>query len=283
MDRATQIALGESFRKRHAEPRILVLPNAWDVASAMLLARTGFEAVATTSAGIGYTAGYPVGEVMPLDEMLEAVRRITRRLKLPLSVDMESGYGATPEEVARTVTRVIEAGAVGINIEDSIHDGSKGLFDFALAVERIAAARQAADATGVPFTINGRTDGYWNGGKGAATPAAIHDDAVARANAFGAAGADCVFIPGILDTGVIGRLVSEIGYPLNIMGSTGAPSVGELDALGVRRITVGAVMARAAYGALEAAATELRDAGTFGFAENIASHAALNAFMNEEG
>lgn len=281
MDRDTQIVLGQRFRARHREPRILVLPNAWDVASAMLLARAGFEALATTSAGIGYTAGYPVGEIMPLGEMLDAVRRITRRLRLPLSVDMESGYGTKPDEVAHTVRGVIEAGAVGINIEDSIHDGSKRLFDFALSAERIAAAREAADATGVPFTVNARTDGYWNAGKGAATPAAIHDDAVARADAFGKAGADCIFIPGILDPAVIGRLVAEIAYPLNVMASAGAPSVPELDALGVRRVTVGAVMARAAYGALEAAAAELRDAGTFGFAENIASHAALNALMTD--
>ncbi|MEX2454211.1 MAG: isocitrate lyase/phosphoenolpyruvate mutase family protein [Rhodospirillaceae bacterium] len=282
MDRDTQIALGRTFRTRHETPAILVLPNAWDVASAMLLARAGFEAIATTSAGIGYTAGYPVGEIMPLSEMIEAIERITRRLRLPLSVDMESGYGTAPDEVARTVARVIEAGAVGINIEDSIHDGSKRLFDFALSVERIAAAREAADATGVPFTVNARTDGYWNSGRGADTPSDIHDDAVARADAFGGAGADCIFIPGILDPATIGRLVGAIDRPLNVMGSTGAPSVAELDRLGVRRLTVGAVMARAAYGTLEAAAAELRDAGTFGFAENIASHAALNAFMSED-
>lgn len=281
MDADRQKKFGETFRASHASDGILVLPNAWDVASALLLRRAGFNSMATTSAGVGYTAGYPVGEVMPLDEMLQAVERMTRRLDVPLSVDMESGYGIRPEEIANTVTRTIGAGAVGINIEDSIHDGSKTLFDYGLAVDRIAAARHAADATGIPFTVNARTDGYWNGGADAAENRQLHDDAVARANAFMAAGADCIFIPGVLDPDTVGLLVREIDGPLNVMGGTGAPAVAVLESLGVKRVTVGAMFARAAYGRLEEAARELHDHGTFEFAENIASHAALNALMKD--
>lgn len=281
MNADRQKHFGETFRALHAADGILVVPNAWDVASALLLRRAGFETIATTSAGVGYTAGYPVGEAMPLDEMLQAVERMTRRLDVPLSVDMESGYGIRPEEIADTVTRTIAAGAVGINIEDSIHDGSKTLFDFDLAVERIAAARAAADGTGIPFTVNARTDGYWNGGADAAENRQLHDDAVARANAFMAAGADCIFIPGVLDPDTVGLLVREIDGPLNVMGGTGAPAVAVLESLGVKRVTVGAMFARAAYGRLEEAARELQDRGTFEFAENIASHAALNALMKD--
>lgn len=159
MDKDRQIALGTAFVAAHKADGIIVLPNAWDVASALLLVRAGFAAVATTSAGIGYTGGYPVGEVMPLDEMLGDVKRMADRIgeesDAALSADMESGYGVTPDEIAATVTKTIAAGAVGINIEDTDHrtrDSAGGaLFDFTLAVDRIAAARDAADATGIPF------------------------------------------------------------------------------------------------------------------------------------
>lgn len=277
MDRETQTALGSAFLERHHEPGVVVLPNAWDVASALLLAQAGFEAIATTSAGIGYSSGYPVGEKMPLDDMLDAVVRMTRRLAVPLSVDMESGYGVRLDEIAQTVSKTIEAGAVGINIEDTCHDGSKQLFEFPLAVDRIAAARAAADDSGIPFVVNARTDGYWNGGESAA----VHDDVVARANAFRAAGADCIFVPGVMDADIIGRLAREIDAPLNVMAGSSTPPVAELDALGVRRLTVGAMFARAAYRRLEQAAQELRDHGTYGFANDIASHATLNALMSD--
>jgi 2-methylisocitrate lyase-like PEP mutase family enzyme len=267
VDKDRQIALGTAFVAAHKADDIIVLPNAWDVASALLLVRAGFSAVATTSAGIGYTGGYPVGEVMPLDEMLGDVKRMADRIgeqaNVVLSADMESGYGVTPDEIAATVTKTIAAGAVGINIEDTDHrnrDNTGGaLFDFALAVDRIAAARDAADATGIPFVLNARTDTYWHGGG-----AAAHDETLRRADAFRAAGADCIFVPGPTGRDTIARLAAEIG---------------------VRRVTVGAIMARATYDTLEKAAAELRDTGTFTFAEDIMPHADLNGLMtrNEPG
>lgn len=278
MDRDRQIALGERFRALHQNPGMVVLPNAWDVASAILLARAGFPAIATTSAGIGYTAGYPVGEAMPLDAMLSDVARMADRLNIPLSADMESGYGITGEEVSSTVRQTIEAGAVGINIEDTDHRHPGTLFDFDLAVERIAAARAAADETGIPFVLNARTDGYWHGGD----TASVHDEVVRRANAFMAAGADCIFVPGNMDLETITRVAADIDGPLNIMGGAACPPVPELEAAGVKRVTVGAIMARAAFATLETAAAELRDDGTFGFAKGILSHAALNDTMSDE-
>ena len=278
MDRARQIALGEKFRALHRNPGMVVLPNAWDVASAILLARAGFPAIATTSAGIGYTAGYPVGEAMPLDAMLGDVARMANRIDIPLSADMESGYGVAGEEIAATVRQTIEAGAVGINIEDTDHRNPGTLFDFDLSVERIAAARAAADETGIPFVLNARTDGYWHGGDGAS----VHDEVVRRANAFTAAGADCIFVPGNMDLDTITRIAADIDGPLNIMGGAACPPVPELEAAGVKRVTVGAIMARAAFATLETSAAELRDHGTFGFAQGILSHAALNDTMRDE-
>lgn len=283
MDASKQKSLGAAFLARHATPRsddpIIVLPNAWDVASALLLARAGYRAIATTSAGVGYTGGYPVGEVMPLDEMLGDVKRMADRIAtemdVALSADMESGYGITPDQIADTVTRTITAGAVGINIEDTDHRRPKTLFDFDLAVERIAAARSAADATGVPFVLNARTDAYWHGGSGTA----VHDDTLRRAEAFRAAGADCIFVPGPADRDLIERLASDIDAPLNVMGGAKSPPVDVLAEIGVRRVTVGAIMARATYHTLEQAANELRDSGTFGFAEGVMSHADLNGLM----
>lgn len=283
MDISKQKSLGAAFRARHASPQpdnpIIVLPNAWDVASALLLARAGFGAIATTSAGIGYTGGYPVGEVMPLDEMLGDVKRMADRIgtgmDVALSADMESGYGIAPEQVADTVTRTIAAGAVGINIEDTDHRRPKTLFDFDLAVERIAAARTAADATGIPFVLNARTDAYWHGGTGSD----VHDDTLRRAEAFRAAGADCIFVPGPAERDVIARLAADIDAPLNVMGGAKTPPIGVLAEIGVRRVTVGAIMARATYHTLEQAAHELRGSGTFGFAEGVMSHADLNGLM----
>ena len=283
MDASKQTSLGAAFLERHAAPQpddpIIVLPNAWDVASALLLARAGYKAIATTSAGVGYTGGYPVGEVMPLDEMLADVKRMADRIAtemdVALSADMESGYGVAPDQIADTVTRTIAAGAVGINIEDTDHSQPKALFDFDLAVERIAAARSAADATGIPFVLNARTDAYWHGGSGTA----VHDDTLRRAEAFRAAGADCIFVPGPSDRDLIARLASDIDAPLNVMGGAKSPPVDVLAKIGVRRVTVGAIMARATYHTLEQAANELRDSGTFGFAEGVMSHADLNGLM----
>ncbi|MFP6733109.1 MAG: isocitrate lyase/phosphoenolpyruvate mutase family protein [Rhodospirillales bacterium] len=256
------------FRALHHAPDILVLPNAWDVTSAMLLEQADFAAIATTSAGIGYTFGYPIGQKMPRRDMLGVLERITARIACPLTADMEAGYGDTPEEVAETVRLTWAAGAVGINLEDRTYEADAPLIEVSPAAARIEAARGAAPS----MVINARTDGYFIGGGGAD----VFADTVRRANLFRRAGADCIFVPGIKDAETIGRLAAEIDAPLNIMAGPGYPDVAALAALGVKRVTVGAHMARAAYATLEHAAAELKTSGTYGFADHGPSHAAMN-------
>lgn len=275
MDGATQRAKADEFRRLHQGPDILLIPNAWDVASAVLLQEAGFPAVATTSAGVAFVYGYPDGEVISRGEMVEMVRRIATRLRVPVTADMEAGYGPKPENVAETVRQTIEAGAVGINLEDGTHDAKSPLIDRSLAVERIRAAREAAGKAGVPLVINARTDGFWTGGTGAA----VFDDAIARGNAYRQAGADSIFVPFVNDAESIGRLVTSIAAPVNILATPKTPPVPELQRLGVRRVTVGGSIARAAYGIVRKAAAELKAGGTYGFMADAVPHAELNKFL----
>lgn len=249
------------FREMHCGKRILLLPNAWDVASARLIADAGFAAVATTSAGIAYSAGYPDLGRMPWAEMQPRITGIVAGVDVPVSVDIEAGFGATPEAVANTVRSVIEAGAVGCNIEDSTGDPRNPLCDPGLVVDRIAAAREVADAYGIEFVINGRTDGFLVGGSGRETLA----EAIRRANRYLAAGARCAFVPAVSDSGLIARLVGEIAGPLNVLVDAHSPSLMELQDLGVARVTTGGSLARAAFGFVRAALVEMREQGRFGY------------------
>src|SRR5579875_2828218 len=191
-----QIAKAEAFRQMHEGRRILVLPNAWDAASARIFEDVGFKAVATTSAGVSYTAGYPDGEAIPRDDMMTMVRWIARSVDVPVTADIESGFGDSPREVAETVRMIIEAGAIGINLEDSIHSSGSELYDLSSAVERIRAARAAAQSAGIPIVINGRTDVFL---LGIGEKASRFDHAVRRLNAYREAGADCLYPIGFLE------------------------------------------------------------------------------------
>ena len=264
----------EIFRALHTAPDIFILPNAWDVTSALVLEQAGFAAIATTSAGVGYSFGYPVGEEMPRADMLGVLTRLTERISCPLSADMEAGYGDTPEAVAETVRLTWQTGTVGINLEDRTYDLGAPLIETAKAVARIEAARDAAPS----MVINARTDGYFTGGSGPD----VFADTVRRANLFREAGADCLFVPGTKDPEIIRRLAAEIDGPLNIMGGAGYPDVATLASLGVKRVTVGASMARAAYASLVQSAAELKTSGTFGFADDGESHAAMNAVLSRK-
>ena len=244
-----------TFRALHNAAEIFFLPNAWDVTSALVLEQAGFSDIATTSAGVGFSFGYPVGQEMPRADMLVVLSRLTERVSCPLSADMEAGYGDTPEEVAETVRLTWQTGTVGINLKDRTYDKSAPLIEKQRAVDRIRAARQAAPL----MVINARTDGYFTGGSGDD----VFADTVERANLFREAGADCLFIPGTKDPEIIRRLVAEIDGPLNIMGGTGYPDVATLAGLGVKRVTVGASMARAAYAKPVEFADEFKSAGTY--------------------
>jgi len=272
MDRAEQIAKAEAFHAMHRGPGILVLPNAWDVVSAHVMVEAGFGAIATTSGGCAHSLGYPDGEYIGADEMVAAVGRIARSVTVPVTADMEAGYGAAPEDVARTVAAAIEAGAVGVNIEDANRD--KGLFDRTLAVERIQAAVEAAKASGVPALINARTDCFH-----VADPASALDEGAARLNAYLEAGAHCAFAIFVRDRDTIARLAKAVNGPLNILPGPDSPSVAELEALGVRRVTLGGAIARAALTAAKRAVEELRDQGTYEFARGILGQPALNKLL----
>ncbi|MDN3025836.1 isocitrate lyase/phosphoenolpyruvate mutase family protein [Streptomyces sp. S.PB5] len=275
------------FVELHREGCFL-LPNAWDVGSARVLESVGFPAVATTSAGIAFSLGRGDHDFhddenktaadgrVDRDTMMRRVREIAGELTVPLSVDLEDGFGEAPETVADTVALTLAAGAAGGNIEDFTGDRARPLHDESLAVDRIRAARAAVDAAGEPFVLVGRTDGLLVG--------ATLDECVRRANAYLAAGADCAFVPGAADAGTIGTLVREIDGPLNVvMGLTGnALSLDELRGLGVRRVTVGGSIARAMYGHLLDAARELARHGTFSYAEHQISQSDLNDLFRRD-
>src|SRR3954470_5231200 len=216
------------FRSLHTAADPLVLVNAWDAASARIVAAAGAPAIATTSAGVAWALGAPDGDTLPRDRALEHLARIVRAVPegLPVTADIESGFGATPADVAETIRGVLDAGAVGINLEDTVRDGETTLRDIAGQQARIAAARGAAEDAGVDLYINARVDTYFQGRP---------DETVARAEAYLAAGATGIFVPGVAAADTIGALAKAIAAPLNILAEPGTPPVAELAALGVAR------------------------------------------------
>jgi 2-methylisocitrate lyase-like PEP mutase family enzyme len=265
------------FRTLHSGAEVLLLPNAWDVASARILEESGFPAIATTSAGIAFSLGYPDGERIPKEEMFAAVARIASAVEVPVTADVEAGYGNRPEDAARTARAVIEAGAVGMNLEDASGDSSHPLVELTLQLEKIRALRQEAARLNVPIVLNARTDVYL---LQVGDPARRYDEALRRLSAFRDAGADCVFVPGLRDAATIGRLVADLHCPLNILGGPGSASVPELRKLGVARVSLGSGPMRASLGLLRRLAEEVRSAGTYSAMEGAPSHAEINALMN---
>ncbi len=265
----------EIFRALHDGPDMLVLCNTSDVAAARVVVEAGFPAIATSSAGVAWALGYPDGEVIPRDEMLFMVRRIAAGVDVPVTTDMEAGYGAAAEAVAETVRQTAEAGAVGLNIEDS--DPTKGghpLFDAALAAERIRAGREAADTIGMPMVINARTDGFYGGG-GENSFA----NTVARGNSYLEAGADCIFVPFVRDAETIGALVREIDGPVNILVGAPSPPIPQLRELGVKRVSIGGLLSLATATLAREIANELKGPGTYGFADGVILHPEMNKLM----
>jgi 2-methylisocitrate lyase-like PEP mutase family enzyme len=246
------------FRRLHEHGRPLVLPNAWDAASARVIELAGAAAVATTSAGVSWALGRGDGQRLGRGEMLEAVGRIVATVGVPVTAELESGYGdGTPTDVAETVRAVIDLGVVGINLEDSI--GGE-LLSPERHAERIEAARDGAAAAGLDLVINARVDVYLFG---AGAPEGRMRETVRRARAYRTAGADCVFVPGVVDRDTIAALVGAVGGPLNIMAGPGAPPVRELARLGVARVSVGPALTQAALEATRRAAKELLNHGTY--------------------
>lgn len=261
MNKADQAALAAAFRARHKRRPVLLLPNAWDPPSAALFAAAGFEALATTSAGVAWAIGYPDGEVAPWDEVVAATRRIARVTRLPVTADIEAGYGATPEAVAAHVADIIAAGVVGINLEDGLH-GKTPIRSIEDAAARIAAARAAADRAGVPIVINARSDLYHLASvRGAGNDP--FDETVARCRAYLAAGADCVYTFGVRDPKTIAALTAAIDAPINITGRPGMPDAAALGRLGVARITIAAAPTLVTMSTIRALAETLHASGGF--------------------
>jgi len=247
------------LRALHRTPPIFVIPNAWDAASARLFEAEGFPAIATTSAGVAASLGYPDGGVVPSREMIEAVARIARSVKIPVSADIEHAYAATPDAVADVVLRVIAAGAVGINLEDFV-PGAPDLEPLALQLDKIQAIIKAANKAGVRVVINARTDVFLR----ALGPAEARlGVAVERGRAFLGAGADCVFVPGVRDRETIAALVQRIGGPVNILAVDGTPPIPDLEALGVARVSLGSGPMRATLALVRDVARELKASGTY--------------------
>jgi len=250
----------ESLRTMHQSPPIMVLPNAWDAASARLFEKAGARAIATTSAGVAFSLGHPDGQSIPRDLMLEAVARIAKAVRIPVTADMEAGYGSSPQEMAETTLRMIQAGAVGLNLEDSTDNPSHPLFSLEEQVERIRAVRESASRAGVSVVINARTDVFLNQ---IGEPATRMDESVRRANAYRSAGADCLFIPGVTDNVTISELVRQVRGPISVLVGAGMPSTAELQKLGVARVSAGSGVMLAAMTAARNAAVEMLEKGSY--------------------
>ncbi len=271
-----QKSKANAFRAMHRGGKILILPNAWDVASARIFENAGFGAIATTSAGVAFTLGYPDGEKISREEMLARVGRIARAVKVPVTADLEAGYGGRPEDAARTAREAIGAGAVGMNLEDGTADVAHPLVELTLQLERIRAVREAALKTAVLLVLNARTDVYL---AKVGDPQKRYDETLRRLLAFRDAGADCVFVPGLADAETIGRIVRDVKCPVNILAGPGTPSAPELEKLGVARVTVGSGAMRATLGLVQRIAAELKSTGTYSGLEGGMAYADVNRML----
>jgi 2-methylisocitrate lyase-like PEP mutase family enzyme len=253
-------AKADAFRNMHHGPPTLILPNAWDAVTARLFVKAGARAIATTSAGIAATLGYADGQNVPRELMVEAVARITRVVDVPVTADIESGYADSPKELRESIRAVMNAGAIGFNLEDATGDSSRPLFALEQQIERIRAAREAADNMSIRVVINARTDVYL---AKVGEPGTRFAETVRRLNAYREAGADCLFVPGVTDMPTLTQLVRSVPSPLNVLAGPGMPSVADLQYIGIARLSVGSAIMRATLAVARDAADELLQKGTY--------------------
>lgn len=268
----------DALRALHRSGQPLVLVNVWDAATARIVEKAGAAAIATTSAGIAFASGFPDGQLISRDGMLEAVARVCSSVALPVTADVEAGYGESPDEVRRTVDGVLDAGAVGMNLEDGTGRRESPLLDIGRQVEKIRAAVARGRQRGVALVVNARTDVYLE--RVGPEPGRL-EEAVRRGAAYRDAGADCVFVPGVTDPKTIGALVERIACPVNVLAAAGSPSISELARLGVARVSLGSGPMRAAVTLVQRLAREALTNGTFSALEGAIPHAELNALMSE--
>ena len=255
-----QSELARQFLALHDGRKILVLPNAWDVASARIFEDAGFPAIGTSSAGVAFALGYPDGQKISAGEMLGVVRRIAAAVRIPVSADVEAGYGDSPEEVAQIAQEVLAAGAVGMNLEDAIHDRPGALVDLNLQKEKIHAVVEACSRAGATFILNARTDVFLEA-VGPAETRLVRS--IERLNAYREAGAQSLFVPGVSDKETIAELARGVRGPLNILAVAGTPPVAALEKLGVARVSIGSGPMRATLGLVTRIARQLREEGSF--------------------
>jgi 2-methylisocitrate lyase-like PEP mutase family enzyme len=272
-------ARAEAFRRLHDRPGAFVVPNPWDAGSAKLLESLGFEALATTSAGYAFSLGRPdAAAAVGREETLANVRAIVDATSLPVSADLENGFGDDPQACAETIRMAVAAGLVGGSTEDATGRPGDPIYPFALAVERVAAAVAAARALPFPFVLTARAENLITGRPDLT-------DAIRRLEAFAAAGADVLYAPGLTTRDAINSVVRAVApKPVNVvMGLSGATfSLAELGDLGVKRVSLGSSLARAAFGALLRASREVRDSGTFTFSRDAMPYAELNALFERK-
>jgi 2-methylisocitrate lyase-like PEP mutase family enzyme len=270
----------QQLHRLHIPGRPLVLCNAWDVGSACLIEQAGAPVVATTSAGVSWSMGVADGAALGRDRAVDMIARIVAAVNVPVTADIENGYAHDVDGVGETIAAVLASGAVGVNLEDVWYTGSAGGSDTLYPIEeqqqRIAAARRAADAAGVALFINARTDTFLRGSGGADQRLA---DTIARAEAYIAAGASGIFVPGVLDPTIVASLTSTISAPVNVMVGPGAPSVTEIAALGVSRVSLGAAVAQAAYAVARRASYELLSKGTYSSLAESVPYGEFNALI----
>lgn len=277
-----QRSKAQRFLELHHAPAILKLPNAWDVVSAKIFQLEGYEAIATTSAGVAATLGYADGQRMSLEETTQVTKRIANTIDLPISADIESGYADEVEGVVQAARLTLEAGAVGINLEDSNSCDAHGeLIESSAMAERVAGIRAMADEVGIPLVINARTDVFLISD---ADASGLRRETIKRANAYRAAGADCIFIPdmGNLDENTISELVREIDAPLNVIVDAHLPTIPRLEEIGVARISMGPRPMRAVLARLRTIARELMQQGTYvSMTAESMSYAEVNSMFEE--
>ena len=260
MPNGDQVAHAHAFRQMHQGSPALLVPNAWDAVSARLFEEAGFRAVATTSGGLAWSLGYADGEGAPWSEVVAATRRIVRVVHVPVSADIEAGFGDTASDVFNNVAEIVAAGVVGINFEDGDLRSKGMLRSVEEASERVRAARRAAEEAGVPIVINARTDVFHvNAGSASDRPA----EAVRRAKAYLEAGADCIFLFGHPELSVVSELARAIKAPVNVVGRPGMPNMGELERLGVARVSTAGGMAMATLATVSDIARTLFETRSF--------------------
>jgi 2-methylisocitrate lyase-like PEP mutase family enzyme len=278
----TQAQKADALLQLHHASTPLVLINAWDAASAAMVEHCGLPAIATSSAACANALGFPDGQYLPWNDMLALIHRVARAVSLPVTADIESGFAADAKQLETSIAQVIDAGAVGVNLEDALpgHTDRGPLYPLPEQIERIQAARRAANKLNIHLVINARVDAYWQSG---VAPDEALRNTLERATAYLKAGGDCIFVPGLRNPDHIRMLIAHIhGAPVNVLAGPGVPSLPELARLGVKRVSYGSGPHRAAMGLLRRIADEARTTGTYNsLTEGAVPYAEINGLFGK--